>query len=355
MGSKKRDSSRVTLSDVARLAKVSAITVSRCIRNPERVSEDTRVRILRAIDDLGYVPDMAASALASKRSNVVGLVIPSLTNSVFTDVLKGVYDAIEETRLTVQIGNSRYSPSKEENLIRTFLQQRPAGLIVAGVNHTEAGRKMLEASSCPVVQIMDVTDKPVDRLVGFSHFEGAKAAVRHLHDMGYRRPGILTARMDPRSRVRLAGFTEEAQQLGIFEPARVVSTPLHSSVGLGAQLFSDLLAQAPDTDSLFCNNDDLATGALFEAARRNIRVPEALGVCGYNDLDISAEVNPSLTTIATPRYEVGLQSVQMINAALDPEGEAAPPPVILGTKLVPRQSTRRRPMPSVGIHSGETT
>jgi LacI family gluconate utilization system Gnt-I transcriptional repressor len=342
---------RPTLNDVARLAEVSAITVSRCIRDPERVSEETRERILQAIDELGYVPDMAASALASKRSNVVGLVIPSLTNSVFTDVLKGVYDAIEKTRLTVQIGNSRYSPSKEETLIRTFLQQKPAGLILAGTDQTAAGRKMLGAANCPVVQIMDVTDDPVDRLVGFSHFDGAKVAVRHLYDMGYRRPGMLTARMDPRSRVRLAGFTEETQLLGVFDPARVVSTPLHSSVGIGAQLLSDLLAHAPETDSLFCNNDDLAIGALFEAARRNIRVPEDFGICGFNDLDISAEVNPSLTTIATPRYDVGLQSVQMINAALEPDGDDDPTSVILETRLIPRQSTRRLVSASYGTVS----
>ena len=342
MGSKKREVRRPTLEDVAREAKVSAITVSRSIRNPDRVSEATRKRIDAAIDALGYVPDMAASALASNRTNVIGLVIPSMTNAVFTDVLKGVYDALESSSLTVQVGNSRYSPSKEEDLIRTFLRQRPAGLIVAGIDQTQTARRMLEAATCPVVQIIDVTDTPVDKLVGFSHFEGARAAVRHLVEQGYERPGILTARMDPRSRIRLAGFTEEAKALGVFAPQRVVTTTKHSSIRLGAQLFNDLLSSAPETDSIFCNNDDLAIGALFEASRCNIAVPEAFGICGFNDLDISAEVIPSLTSIKTPRYETGLRAVGMVEEALKAGASHEAAPVILETHLVPRQSTARK-------------
>lgn len=345
MSNKKRAKTRPTLDDVAREATVSAITVSRCIRDPSRVSEATRMRVQTAIDALGYVPDMAASALASKRTNVIGLVIPSMTNSVFTDVLKGVYDALEDSQLTVQVGNCRYSPSKEEALIRTFLRQRPAGLIVTGVDQTPTARRLLHAATCPVVQIMDVSEDPVDRIVGFSHFDGAIVALRHLVDQGYSRPGILSARMDPRSRIRLSGFTQEAKRLGVFDPARVVTTPQHSSVRIGAQLLSDLLSRAPETDAIFCNNDDLAIGALFEAERRNIRVPDELGICGFNDLDISAEVNPSLTTISTPRYDVGLQSVKMIDAALATGADDVSPPIVLETRLIPRQSTQRHPAP----------
>lgn len=353
MSKKKNINKRLTLADVAREAEVSAITVSRCIRNPDRVSEAARQRIRAAIDTLGYVPDMAASALASNRTNVIGLVIPSMTNAVFSDVLKGVYNAAEEKPLTVQIGNSRYSPSKEEELIRTFLSQRPAGLIVAGINQTPAARRMLEAANCPVVQIMDVTDDPVDLIVGFSHFDGASAAVRHLVEQGYQRLGILTARMDPRSRVRLDGFTEEARRLGVYDPARVVTTTQHSSVRMGGQLLSDLLARAPETDAIFCNNDDLAIGALFEAARRNIRVPEEFGICGFNDLEISAEVNPSLTSIVTPRYEVGVRAVEMIESALAADTGQDTAPIVLDTRLVPRQSTNRNMRPSALHPNGE--
>ena len=248
---------RVTLSDVASEAGVSAITVSRSIRSPGMVSAKVREKVQAAIDKLGYVPDQAASALASARTNVVGLLVPSLTNSVFSDVLRGVYDVIEGSGLSVQIGNYRYSPSKEENLVRTFLRQRPAGLIVAGIDQTEAARALLKTAPCPVVQIMDVTEAPIDLLIGFSHYDGAVEATRHLTQEGYRKPGFLGARMDPRSQARLAGFTDEAQARGVFDPQRIVTTTHPSSVGMGGQLLTDLLAQAPDTDAVFCNNDDL--------------------------------------------------------------------------------------------------
>ncbi|SNS24843.1 LacI family DNA-binding transcriptional regulator [Tropicimonas sediminicola] len=340
MPAKTKHSNRVTLDDVAREAGVSAITVSRCIRAPEKVAAPSRLRIQAAIDRLGYVPHMAASALASRRTNVLGLIVPSVTNSVFSDVLLGVYDAIEATGLSVQIANSRYSPSEEETLIRTFLAQRPAGLIVSGVDQTPTGRALLEAADCPVVQIMDVTDNPIDMLVGFSHFDSAASVVRHFMEQGYRRPAILSARMDPRSQVRVSGFRREAERLGIFDPRRVVTTQGRSSVGTGCQLFADLMARAPDADCVFCNNDDLALGVLFEAARRNIRVPEALGVCGFNDLEISAYVNPPLTTVATPRYRTGQEAVRLVAAALGPGVEEAERHLRLEAKLVVRASSQ---------------
>lgn len=331
----------MTLADVAREAGVSAITVSRAIRMPDKVSDDARRRVRAAIDKLGYVPDPAASALASARTSVVGLLVPSLSNAVFADLLRGVYDAVEDTGLTVQIGNFRYAPSKEESLIRTFLRQRPAGLIVTGVDQTEAARRLLEGAPCPVVQTMDVSDGAVDRIIGFSQREGGALAARHLIEAGYRRPAFLGARMDPRSQERMHGFLGEVDGAGLSDPRRVLTTPRPSSVGLGRQLLADLLAQAPDIDAVFCNNDDLAAGALFEAQRRGIRVPDHLGICGFNDLEMSRHLVPPLTTVSTPRYEVGRGAIDLVREAIgaDPPGPARP--VRLAVTLKARGSTRR--------------
>lgn len=351
--SRNKSRSSVTLDDVARAAGVSAITVSRCIRAPEKVAAASRHRIEAAIAELGYVPHSAASALASKRTNVLGLIVPSVTNAVFADVLTGVYDAVEDTRYSVQIGNCRYSPSKEEALIRTFLHQRPAGLIVSGVDQTAAARALLTHAACPVVQIMDTTDTPVDMAVGFSHFDSAARVARHFVERGYRRPGMLAARMDPRTQLRLAGFRREAERLGVFDPARVVTTPERSSVGMGCQLLADLLARAPDTDALFCNNDDLAQGVLLEAARRNIDIPGDLGVCGFNGLEAGAFTNPSLTTIATPRYEIGRRAVALVADALRSEGPRVHPNLRLDAPLVVRASTARSAARSNAIREGD--
>lgn len=330
----------VTLSDVARVAGVSAITVSRALRQPEKVSEEVRRRILETVDRLGYVPNAAASALASARTDVVALLVPSLTNAVFADLLRGVYDAVEGTRLTVQIGNFRYAPSKEEELIRTFLRQRPAGLIVAGIDQTAAARALLQAATCPVVQTMEVSDRPIDRIIGFSQKAGGRLAAGHLIAAGYRRPGFLGARMDPRSQARFAGFRDELARAGLHDPRRVVTTAHPSSVGLGGQLLSDLMAAAPETDAIFCNNDDLAAGALFEAQRRGLHVPDALGICGFNDLEMSRHLVPPLTTVATPRYDVGRGAIELVAAALDRETPDPARNIRLDVTLMQRGTTR---------------
>ncbi len=331
---------RITLDDVARAAGVSAITASRALRQPAKVSERARARIFSAVQKLGYVPDAAASALASTRTSVVGLLVPSLTNAVFADFLRGVYDAIEDTSLTIQIGNFRYSPSKEESLIRTFLHQRPSGLIVAGVDQTEAARRMLMEAPCPVVQTMELSDQPVDRIIGFSQYASGEMVARHLIDAGYRRPGLLGARMDPRAQARIAGYRSGLRTVGLDDARRMITTPQPSSVGMGGQLLADLFAAAPDTDAVFCANDDLAAGALFEAQRRGLRVPESFGICGFNDLEMSRHMVPPLTSVATPRYEIGRGAIDLIRAALDPLSGEMPKRIELDAVMSARGTTR---------------
>jgi LacI family gluconate utilization system Gnt-I transcriptional repressor len=340
MGRKVLSKKRITLDDVAREAGVSAITASRALRQPDKVSDEARTRILGAVDRLGYVPDAAASALASKRTNVVALLVPSLTNAVFADLLRGVSDAVEDTAFAVQIANFRYSPSKEEALIRTFLHQRPAGLIITGVDQTEVAHAMLQGATCPVVQTMDLSDGAVDRIIGFSQREAGAMVARHLIAGGYRRIGVLVARMDPRAQARIAGFRAALADAGHDDGQRIMTTPRPSSVGMGGQLLADLLAAAPDTDAVFCGNDDLAAGALFEAQRRGIRVPENLGICGFNDLEMSSHMVPPLTSVATPRYEVGRGAVDLIRAALDPASVDVPRRIELEVSLSVRGTTR---------------
>ncbi|MBS9718069.1 LacI family DNA-binding transcriptional regulator [Pseudohalocynthiibacter aestuariivivens] len=330
---------KITLVDVAKEAGVSAITVSRTIRSPHMVSPKAREKVEAAVDALGYVPDAAASALASNRTDVIGLLIPSLTNSVFAEVLRGMYDEIEGTPYSIQIGNYRYSPLTEEKLIRTFLCQKPAGLIVAGLDQTETSRKLLMEASCPIVQIMEFDKGPVDSMIGFSHFEAGAAATRHLIEQGYERIGFLGARMDPRSQRRLAGFRQELKSRGSLSAERTVTTPEASSVGLGAELLRELLVRAPDTDAIFCNNDDLAIGALLEAQRRGIRIPEDFGICGFNDLEISKQLNPGLTSVATPRYRIGGAAIKTIVRSLETDSVTARKRLDLGFEVIPRGSS----------------
>ena len=236
----RRGGGRPTIADVARRAGVSAITVSRALREPERVSQDLRKQIQKAVKELGYVPDPNARALASAQAEVFGVLVPSLTNNVFAEVVRGIYDSLSDGPYRIQLGNTHYSGMEEERLLQLFLGQRPAALIVSGVDQTSTARRLLEGAGCPVVQIMEMDAEPVDMLVGFSHFDGGRVATQHMIDAGYRRVGFLGARMDPRSQRRLAGYRAAMEAAGLFDPRLITTTPVPSSVSLGRDLFASV-------------------------------------------------------------------------------------------------------------------
>ncbi|MER8748503.1 LacI family DNA-binding transcriptional regulator [Mesorhizobium sp. M1050] len=336
----RRGGGRPTISDVARKAGVGAITVSRALREPERVSEELRRQIQAAVDELGYVPDPNARALASARAEVFGVLVPSLTNNVFAEVVRGIYDSLSASPFRIQLGNTHYSGLEEERLLQLFGSQRPAALIVAGIDQTPASRKLLESAGCPVVQVMETGPDPVDMMVGFSHLEGGRTATEHLIEAGYRRIGFIGARMDPRSRRRLAGYRAAMEAAGLFDPRLVTTTPVPSSVSLGREMFRDALAKVPTLDAVFCNNDDIALGVLFECHRTSILVPKTIGIVGFNDLDMMQVAFPSITSIRTHRYEIGRRAVAMALATIAgnrPEQRI----VDLGFELKRRESTAR--------------
>ncbi|MDI7864448.1 LacI family DNA-binding transcriptional regulator [Rhizobiaceae bacterium n13] len=336
----RRGSGRPTLADVANLAGVGTITVSRALREPERVSVDLRQRINAAIDKLGYVLNPNARALASARADVIGVLVPSLTNNVFAEVLRGIHDGLGDTALQIQFGNTHYSTQEEERLLPVFLSQHPSALIVSGIDQTPATRRLLDEAGCPVVQIMEVGGDPVDMMVGFSHFEGGRTVTQHLIDVGCRRIGFIGARMDPRSLRRLSGYRAAMEQAGLFDAGLVTTTATPSSVSLGCELFRRARESAPDLDAVFCNNDDLAMGVLFACQRAGIAVPQRVCIAGFNDLDMMAVACPSITSVLTPRYEIGRRAITMAQDAI--AGERPLEAVVdLGFELKIRESTDR--------------
>ncbi len=341
MGRKRAKPDKIRLTEVAKLAGVSPITVSRFFRNPAALSVGKRVRVESAANELGYVPNLAARALASQRTEVIGVLIPSLTNNVFSDVLRGIYDALDGSPYSIQLANTRYSIFQEEKLLRLFLAQKPTGLIVTGINQTAESRSIMESVACPIVQIMEIGPSPIDMMIGFSHYEAAKAGISHLLEQGYQRIGFLGARMDPRVQRRLEGYQAAMNDAALFDPRRVVTTATPSSVTLGSTLLTDLLAKAPDVEAVFCGNDDIALGALFECQRRHMSVPEQMAIVGFNDLEFMSSAVPTLTSVRTNRYEMGRDAAMMLIEAV--EGRRPEQPVIdLGFSIMKRQSSARR-------------
>ena len=355
---RRRGEGRPTIADVAARAGVGAITVSRALRDPGLVSETLRQSIDAAVRDLNYIPNLSARALASTRSAVIGVLIPSLSQVVFTDVLRGIYDGVDGSSLTVQIGNTRYDGEEEERLVDMFLRQQPAGMIVSGTEQRPNTRRMLEKAGCPVVQIMDLTDDPIDRIIGFSHTEAGRRMTEHLIEAGYSRIAFLSGWMSKRASGRLVGYQQALDAAGM-EPINVAiselsmpeladsSDPLNprpvlefATPRLGRELFAKALAEVPDVDAVVCNNDTLALGVLFECYRRGIRIPEDIGVAGYNDHDYMEAAEPSLSSARTHRYRNGFTTVMAIRDALagKPAGQRV---VDMGVDIMKRRSTDR--------------
>ncbi|NVK44269.1 MAG: LacI family DNA-binding transcriptional regulator [Oceanospirillaceae bacterium] len=333
-----RSKGRVTLSDVASMAGVSSMTVSRALNDPERVSEQVRDRVREAVEALGYIPNRAARSLAGQRSYSIAVVIPSVSNAVFSNVIKGIYDVCSARGYEMLMGNTYYSVQQESSLIAKFLTHHPDGIIVTGLNMADSARTLLQGAGIPVVQLMEVGEsEPIDLNVGISHRDAGAAMARYMLDKGYRHIGVLGAQMDHRAQRRIQGFIDVLAAAGRYDERRIVATPEPSTVRLGGLLLGDLLAAAPDTDAVFCINDDLAYGVIYECQRRHIRIPQQLAVAGFNDLEASSCINPSLTSVSTPLYEMGKTAADMLMRRLN--GEHIEQPVVdLGFKLQARDS-----------------
>lgn len=334
---KSRASGKTTLASVASHAGVSTMTASRALNQPELVSQAVRTRVELAVAELGYVPNRAARALASAHSNVIMVLVPSLSNAVFTAVLEGIQDAVESGNYQLLIGNTRYSDAEEEKLLGIYLQSNPDGILLSGLSHSPRVEQMLATCGVPVVSMMDLASEPSQLSVGFSQFEAGHTMTRYLIDKGYKRIGFIGAQLDERTLRRAAGYRKAMEDAGLADARLETMVADPSTIALGAELLGRMLAAAPDCDAIFCCNDDLAHGAIYQCQRRGIAVPEQLAICGFNDLPASAWMKPSVTTIGTPRYRIGYEAATLLRSVIN----GATPPVSqidLGFTLMARES-----------------
>lgn len=326
-----------TLQDVAALAGVSPMTASRALRGFDSVAPELAERVRAAADQLQYVPDPAARALASARSRSVVVLVPSLANTVFIDLLEAVHEVLAPAGYQVLIGNTHYARDEEEKLLRNYLAHRPSGMLITGFERNEAARRLIESSHVPCVYLMELTDAPGVHCVGLSQVAAGEAVTRHLLGGGRGRVGFVAAQLDARTMQRAEGYRRAMQAAGCYDPALELLSPARSSVMLGGQLFTDYLRRHPDVEALFFCNDDLAQGALLEALRTGVKVPEQLRVAGFNDLEGSECTVPRLTTVRTPRAEIGRRAATMLVRMM--RGEAVPvASVDVGFELVCRES-----------------
>ena len=333
-----RATGRVTLTDVAHAAGVSPITVSRSLRGERAVDPALVARVQAAANKLGYLPDPAARALASRHSTHVAVLIPMLSNALFVDLLEAVQTALRSAGYQTLMAVTHYNASEEEHLLREQLLHRPAGLLVTGLERSDATRQLIAQSGVPCVYLMEASGTPGVYSVGFSQHDASADMTRHLLKKGKRRIAFAAAQLDPRTLQRLEGYRTEMRKAGLHDSKLEWINPAPSSLALGGQMFEQIISQQPPVDAIFFCNDDLAQGALLAALRLKIKVPEKVAIAGFNDLTGSDQMLPSLTTVHTPRAEIGTAAATMLVKLM--KGQAvATPCVDVGYTLIVRGST----------------
>lgn len=312
----------LTLRDVSEASGVSEMTVSRVLRNRGEVSAATRDKVWAAARALGYVPNKIAGALASQRVNLVAVIIPSLSNMVFPEVLTGVSDALEGTGLQPVVGVTNYRPEREEAVLYEMLSWRPSGLILAGLEHSPAASAMLAGADLPIVEIMDVDGPAVDSVVGISHARAGREMARAIVAAGYRKIGFLGTMMpyDHRARKRRDGFRAALAEAGLGLEAEEYYEG-GSALAKGREMTEALLKRRPDLDFLYYSNDMIGAGGLLYCLEQGLDVPGQLGLAGFNGVELLDGLPRRLATMDACRLEIGQEAAAIIAAQGARRGE----------------------------------
>ena len=327
----------VTLVDVAKVAGVSPITVSRALSKPNLVRGDTLAKVTAAVRETGYVKNMLAGSLASSRSKLVALVLPQIANSIFAGTVQAVTDTLSQAGYQLLLGLSGYEAWREEVIVETIISRRPDGIILTGTLHTDNARRLLQRSKIPVVETWDMTPSPIDMLVGFSHEEIGSAIATYLLGKGYRRFGVLSVN-DPRGARRNQGLMATLAKHGVAVVATEI-LPTPATLQLGREGAARLLDAGKNVDVIVCSSDTLAHGVLTELASRGISVPGELAVMGFGDLNFAAHTFPSLSTVRVDGTAVGSLAAQALLGRLGGSAGRFPAVTDIGFQLMDRNST----------------
>lgn len=298
-------------------AGVSESTVSRIMRNEGLVAESTRAKVMESVRALGYVPNRIAGSLASLDSHLVGVVVPSLSNIVFPEVLQGINAGLKATNYQSVISISDYDIDREETLVRAILAWQPAAILITGFDHTVATRRMLDQSGVRVVEMMDIDSAPIDIAVGMSHRKAGYAAGQHLIAKGYRRFGYVGHdwTSDRRARLRYDGLSEALSEAGLSIVAHAIADGA-SGVSTGREQTAHLCATAK-VDVAVYSNDDMAVGGVFHCLGAGIRLPDQLAIFGFNGLEIGRELPQPLSTVRSNRFLIGQKAIESILKTLE--------------------------------------
>ena len=314
-----------TMADVARVAGVSPMTVSRAFKRDASVSEGTRAAILQAAEHLGYVFDSTAANLRSQKTSFVAVTIPSINNANFAETVRGLSDGLKDHGLQILLGYTDYDTQEEERLIEQLLRRRPEAIVVTGGRHTPRARRLLANAAIPVVETWDLPADPIGHVVGFSNAAAVRGMVDHFVARGITRIAFIggDADGDTRGADRRAGFIAAMRTHGLDAARLIAAGAPPISMREGADAMARLLRDFPETEAVICVSDLSAFGALTECQRNAVPVPERIRIAGFGDYEIGSICVPPLATVNPFPYQIGQTSAKVILEAL---GESQTPP-----------------------------
>lgn len=326
-----------TMHDVARLAGVSQMTVSRVMRGADYISKDVRKQVIGAAREIGYVHNRLAGGNATYDNPIVGVVVPTMQNRVFIEVLSGINATLDESGLRPVFGVSEYAPEVEEDLVFDLLSWRPRGLILPGLEHTDPLRKIVAKTGVRVAEIMDTDGDPISACFGFSHVKAGEDMARHLIERGYRTFAYVGSQsgLDLRATKRFEAFAGIVRDAGAQIVAReIFEGP--SSMDVGRRATHSLLQNHNPARAIYFANDDLAAGGLMHCLAEGVATPEDVALAGFNGLSFLSALPKLITTTVTPRFDIGMSAAKWL---LQSQADTSAKKVELPTELRVGQTT----------------
>lgn len=306
------------------------MTVSRCLRDPDSVSPKLRERIFSVAEQIGYIPNRAPDLLARATSRSIGVLVPSLTNQVFAEVIQGIEQATEPAGYHLMLAHYGYSEELEERSLASLLSYNVDGVILSDRQHTPRTLRMLETAGIPVIEIMDTYLPALQQAVGYDNQQAGFDMVKEMIRRGRRRIIYLSVRLDERNHQRGEGYRLAMLANGLTPI--ILHSRQRSSFSVGGELLDRVRREYPHADAIFCTNDDVAVGAYFECLRQGVAVPEEMAIAGFHGHDIGQAMSPRLASVVTPRKAIGKEAAKALLSRL--RGEPIRSPIInLGYRI----------------------
>lgn len=333
---------KLTIKDIARMAEVSTATVSMILNNKDgNISTETREKVLKIVKENNYILNTMARSLVTRQTKTIGLVLPDIANPFFPELARGAEDKASEAGYSIIFCNTDDDLGKEEKYINMLAEKMVDGIVFTHSAKRAGGVSPIDRADIPVILIdRDFDSSNVKGKVLVDNLEGAYKAVRHLISRGYKKIAFITGALTSNTaKDRHAGYRKALEDSGIkYDKSYVRAGQYKSEWGLTAA--KQLLDEGLDFDAVFCGNDLIAISVIKLLKSKGYSIPKDIGIVGFDDIYMASVVEPGLTTVKQPNYEMGYKAVELLVDVLEKSGKAAEPrTIILDTELIIRSST----------------